>query len=171
MQRRLVLCALLACTLPAPPLAVAQTVVAGCEVRQMTDPPRRVFACAAGLVIEAEAGAMLSLAAGTATQPPRRATVQRGAIYVTARPAAGGFQIRTPHAIASVRGTTYAVDVVPGSTAVFVTGGLVSVTERTEPGGVTLGAGEGVDVVPGEPLTVRTWAAVRRDALLSRFRR
>lgn len=150
--------------------AAAQT-VAGCSVRAATDPPRQVFACAAGLVIEAEAGAMLSLSAGSDTQPPRRATVQRGAVYVTASPGAGGFQIRTPHAIASVRGTEYAVDVVPGATAVFVREGRVSVTETSEPGGVTLGPGQGVDVAPGQPLVVRIWPAARRDALLARFGR
>lgn len=150
--------------------AAAQT-VAGCEVARASDPPRQVFRCAAGLVIEAEAGAVLALSSGTATRPPRRATVERGAVFVTARPGSGGFQIRTPHAIASVRGTRYAVDAARRSTAVFVVDGRVSVTERNQPGGVTLGPGEGVDVTPGEPLVVRTWGAARRDALLARFGR
>jgi ferric-dicitrate binding protein FerR (iron transport regulator) len=163
--------ALAAAAALAPVAASAQTLVAGCSVTVASDPPRRVLTCAAGLVIEAEAAAVLSLSSGTATQPPRRATVRRGAVYVTAQPGAGGFQIRTPHAIASVRGTEYAVDVAAGTTAVFVREGRVSVTEAAAPGGVTLGPGEGVDVAPGQPLAVRTWGVARRDALLARFGR
>jgi hypothetical protein len=36
---------------------------------------------------------------------------------------------------------------------------------------VTLGAGEGVDVVPGRPLDVKTWGVERAAGLLARFGR
>ena len=77
----------------------------------------------------------------------------------------------TPHAIATVRGTQFAVDVDAGVTSVFVVEGSVEVSRRDGPATVLLGPGEGVDVRPGEPLVVREWPQPRVNALLARFGR
>jgi ferric-dicitrate binding protein FerR (iron transport regulator) len=86
---------------------------------------------------------------------------------------AGGpaFQIRTPHAIASVRGTLFAVDITAGRTAVFAAEGSVRVRQIGTIDSVTLRAGQGVDVAPGQPLVVRRWGTPRVEALLARFGR
>jgi hypothetical protein len=83
------------------------------------------------------------------------------------------FEIRTPQAIAAVRGTQWTVDVAGGKTAVFVVTGRVSVRRVSGgTGSVNLSAGEGVDVEPGTaPLVVRRWPAARASALLARFGR
>ena len=77
----------------------------------------------------------------------------------------------TPHAIASVRGTIYAVDVQGGRTSVFVARGRVAVRIASPPRPSMLGAGQGVDVVPGQPLDVKTWGAERAAGMLARFGR
>jgi ferric-dicitrate binding protein FerR (iron transport regulator) len=81
------------------------------------------------------------------------------------------FQILTPHAIASVRGTIFAVDVTPAQTSVLVANGRTQVTRRGQAEAVSLGQGEGVDVTPGSPLVVRRWPQQRAAALLGRFGR
>jgi len=87
--------------------------------------------------------------------------------------AAGGqdFQIRAPHAIASVRGTVFAVDVTEGETAVFVSEGRVWVQKIGTAESVVLSAGQGVDVAPAAPLVVRRWGDQRVSDLLARFGR
>jgi ferric-dicitrate binding protein FerR (iron transport regulator) len=70
-----------------------------------------------------------------------------------------------------VRGTIYAVDVQAGRTSVFVARGRVAVQHREPSPSVILGAGQGVDVVPGRPLDVKTWGAERAAGLLARFGR
>jgi ferric-dicitrate binding protein FerR (iron transport regulator) len=81
------------------------------------------------------------------------------------------FQILTPHAIASVRGTMFAVDVTAERTSVFVVRGRTRVESRSVSGAVVLGSGDGVDVTPGQLLVVRRWSAERVAALLARFGR
>ena len=103
--------------------------------------------------------------------PPRRRQPRRDseAAEVSARalliePAAGrrgSFQVLTPHAIASVRGTIYAVDVQGGRTSVFVAAAASRSAHRERLPVVVLGAGQGVDVVPGQPLDVKLWGAER----------
>lgn len=136
----------------------------------LRDPPRTMIRCPGGLLIEAEAAARLQILAPASDGPPHAVRLDTKAVLIdleTSRP----FQIRTPHAIASVRGTLYAVDVSPGATAVFVVQGQVQVGRRTGPGTVLLRPGEGVDVNPGAPLTVRRWPRERVSRLLSRFGR
>jgi hypothetical protein len=150
--------------------AVSAQQATSCTSAPLSDPPRTVVRCPGGLVIETEAFAQLQILSPAPGGSPNAARVEEKAVLIelqTARP----FQIMTPHAIASVRGTTYAVDVLPGSTAVFVTEGEVTVAQRMGADTVRLGPGEGVDVVPGEALTVRRWPQERVSALLSRFGR
>lgn len=79
------------------------------------------------------------------------------------------FKVLTPQAIAAVRGTKWAVDAADAKTSVFVADGRVGVTRRAGGRGVVLGPGEGVDVEPTGPLTVKTWGQPRVDALMARL--
>ena len=144
-------------------------VLGGCDAATLGDPPRSAFQCGGGLVIEAEAAQALRLVSGDAS--PERVSVESGAVFVEIAPRAGSFQILTPHAIASVRGTVFAVDVEEGRTSVLVLEGEVGVSRPDGSETVSLGAGEGVDVAPAEPLVVRTWGQGRVSALLARFGR
>lgn len=144
-----------------------------CQSQKLTDPPRETLVCSDGTRITAEAETVYSLTDRNRDGLPDGAVLQgRGLLIEYAPKRRGGFQILTPHAVTSVRGTTWAVDVTEAGTAVFVEAGRVAVSKATGGSGVTLGAGEGVDVAPGpEPLAVKTWGAARRQNLLARFGR
>jgi len=162
--------ALLAAAVLWPFALDAQT--SGCTLTTLSDPSREVLHCADGLTISAERGAAYRLIDRNRDGRPEAVELTDKAILVDKPPGRGrgGFQILTPHAIASVRGTQWAVDVGATRTSVFVERGLVGV--RT-PGlrAVTLGAGEGVDVDDGATsLAVKTWAPARATALLARLR-
>ena len=150
--------------------AAAQT--RGCTITTYTDPPRETLTCPDGLTISAETGASYSLQ--DRDRDGRLDGVQLTAkgVLVDVRPGRrGGFQVQTPHAIASVRGTVWAVEATPERSSVFVQTGTVSVRR---PGGpaVTLGAGDGVDVPAGSgPLQVNRWGAERAAGFLARFGR
>jgi ferric-dicitrate binding protein FerR (iron transport regulator) len=137
-------------------------------------PPREVLRCADGLTVEAEAGSATRLRDRNGDRRIDAIDLTGKALLIEA-PARPGqrFQILTPHAIASVRGTTYAVDVSAERTSVFVVRGAVAVAAVRRPGRpVILRAGEGVDVEgPSAPLEVKRWGAPRVAALLARFGR
>lgn len=141
-----------------------------CVSVELRNPARVAVRCPGGLVIEAEAAARLQIRARVPGGPPTSAEVSGQAVLIDLRQTRP-FEIRTPHAIASVRGTVYAVEVTTGSTAVFVVEGRVRVAARTGRGVAMLGPGEGVDVTPGAELTVRRWPEQRVRRLLSRFGR
>lgn len=138
-----------------------------CDVVQAKNPDRQVFECAGGLIIEAEAAAQIGFGEAANT-----IALERGATLIEVTPGTARTQIRTPHAIAAVRGTLYVVDVTDDSTAIFVVRGAVEVHHlRGDANHVVLGPGEGVDVAPGTRLTVKTWGASRVTALMARFGR
>jgi ferric-dicitrate binding protein FerR (iron transport regulator) len=99
--------------------------------------------------------------------------LRRGAAFVEVDPAAGRrFEIRAPRAIASVRGTAWAVDVTAAVTSVLVEEGRVAVTPRGRGTGVVLAPGEGTDVrSANQNLTAIRWGAARARALLARLGR
>jgi len=156
-----------------PDVAGAQT--PGCTLtRAAAGPDRRILNCGTGLRIEAEAGASYRLLDANGDGLTDGASSSSGALLIDYQGGTrrGGFQIRTPHAIAAVRGTTWAVDVSAGRTSVFVVQGRVGVARIGSAGGVVLGRGEGVDIAAGAgPLEVRRWPAPRAAALLARFGR
>lgn len=149
--------------------ASAQQPIAGCTLTDLPDPPRRVLQCQRGLRITAEAGTAFGLRASRGQV--RGVTVNgRGVLVDTGGPRSEPFQVLTPHAVASVRGTRFAVDVTEAMTSVFVQRGAVGVRRRTGGRGVLLGAGDGVDVTAGRgPLEVKRWSAERASRLLARF--
>jgi hypothetical protein len=162
-----------------PPIALLLAMIpatasaqAGCTVTSLTDPPREVLRCGGGLTIEAETATRYRLLRERQGGAPSGAEVTGRAILIELEPGLrSGFQVRTPHAIASVRGTIYAVDVDAGQTSVFVARGRVAVDHRERASPVILAAGQGVDVVPGRALEVKTWGAQRARRLLARFGR
>jgi hypothetical protein len=151
------------CALPL--LAQAQS-AAGCRVETLSDPPRQVLRCGGGLTIEAEKDTKYRVIDDSHIEVTSRA------VLIDVPPGRrGGFQVLTPHAIASVRGTLYVVDVKQGQTDVFVSRGEVGVRDRSAAATATLGPGEGSDVIPGKPLDVHLWAAERVQKLMARFGR
>ncbi|MBV8848070.1 MAG: FecR domain-containing protein [Methylobacteriaceae bacterium] len=142
--------------------------IAGCKLTSLADPPREVLRCGSGLSIEAEQGAQYRLVSQNKLEVTNRA------VLVDVTPGRrGGFQVLTPHAIASVRGTLYAVDVKGEKTEtdVFVSRGKVGVENRSTRERATLGPGEGSDVIPGKPIDAHVWAAERVQKLMARFGR
>lgn len=127
--------------------------------------------CGSGVTIIAEDGARFTLRSDRKGQIDEVELNGKAVlIEVPARPGGNKFQVITPQAIAAVRGTKWAVDVGEGKTSVFVVNGQVGVGRRTGSSRrVTLGPGEGVDVEPGAPLTVKRWAPARVSALLARL--
>ncbi len=168
---RLALCCFLASAASALP-AQAQSDAGGCQAQALSDPPRTLLTCPNGVKIVAEDGTTFSLQDRAPAAGPEAIRLDGQAVLVEVPPGAveGGFEVITPQAIAAVRGTKWAVDVVGGKTSVFVVDGRVAVRREAVDPAVTLGPGEGVDVEAGtEPLTVRRWGAARAAALLARF--
>lgn len=161
-------CLFLAFATSAAHAPVVAQVEDDCTSVAVDAPPRKVLQCRNGLTVEAESTARITLR--VSATGPRELVIASGAVLVERTPGPA-FQILTPHAIASVRGTTFIVDVTEEDTDVFVSEGSVGVAKRRLPGEVFLDAGEGVDVRRDEPLVVKTWGAPRVDALLARFGR
>ena len=142
-----------------------------CTIATLTDPARDVVRCP-GVSFEAESKARHKLIDGNRDGTPESAHVTDGAVLVDIEGAPrGGFQVLTPHATAAVRGTTYAVDVQQTQTSVFVVDGRVAVGDAQTRDRVVLGPGQGVDVIPGQRLEVKTWSQQRARRLLARFGR
>ncbi|ACA15280.1 conserved hypothetical protein [Methylobacterium sp. 4-46] len=143
----------------------------GCTITPYTDPPREELSCPDGFTLSAERGSLYRLLDRNRDGRPEAAELSGRGLLVDAPARRGAFQIRTPHAIASVRGTVWAVDVTPARTSVFVRRGAVSVSRPSGPA-VTLRDGDGVDVEAGtEPLAVKRWSPERAAGLLARFGR
>ena len=160
---------LAAAALAAP--ASAQ-VNAGCKPDPAASGPAITLDCGHGLRITVERSARYAVVDGDSDGRPEALRLDRGGALVKVDPGAGrGFQILTPRAVASVRGTEWAVDADPAATSVFVLSGRVAVSPRGGGSGVVLQAGEGVDVRgPGAQQVIR-WGAARVAALLARFGR
>lgn len=154
--------------------AAAQT---RCTETTRFDPPLRILHCADGLTLEVERAGSLRPVDPDNDGHLKGAEIGGNAVFVTIpasrRVRRDGFQILTPHAVASVRGTVYAVDVTRARTSVFVAQGRVDVARRDAPQiAVTLGPGEGVDVDDRrDALEVRRWPQERVRSLLERFGR
>jgi hypothetical protein len=159
----------LACALGSIQGAIAQPAIQGCSAENSAG-NTQTLRCGAGIIIIAEEGARFTL------QGERKGRVEGvelngKALLIEVPPKSGGsgFQVITPQAIAAVRGTKWAVDVGGEKTSVFVVNGRVGVGRRTGSHVVVLGSGEGVDVAPGAPLTIKRWPPARVSALLARL--
>jgi hypothetical protein len=155
------------------PTVSAQAQSGACTVVQLTDPPGELLTCRDGLMVRTERNSLYRLIDGNRDGRPDGAELTGRGLLIELPPGRGRgrFQIQTPHAIASVRGTIWAVDVTATRTSVFVQRGVVAVTRPGTREAVTLQAGDGVDVEAAGPLVVRRWAPQRAAALLARFGR
>lgn len=134
--------------------------------------PAITLDCGFGLKITVERTARYAVVDGDKDGRADGLNLSRGAALVSLAPGGGrGFQILTPRAVASVRGTEWAVDAGAEATSVLVLSGAVAVTPRGGGTGVVLRAGEGADVRgPGDVTAIR-WGRARVAALLARFGR
>lgn len=104
--------------------------------------------------------------------PPQGVELKSGGLMIDFKPDARqrNFQILTPHAIAAVRGTTWAVEVTRVQSSTLAVSGSVEVTRPDGSHAVILRAGQGADVAAGKgPISVERWSARRVQTLLSRF--
>ena len=142
----------------------------GCRESRREAPSRLVYECPGGLILEAEAAAALRIRSAPGAVPAA-VEIERRGILVRSPAPGRPLQILTPHAVASVRGTLFVVDVEPGTTAVFAAEGAVAVRRPDGSEEVLLSAGDGVDVAPGDPIVVQRWSDERVAGLLARFGR
>ena len=153
-------------------IAAAQTSGTGCSTVSQT-PAAQTLHCEGGITIVAENGARYSLKDRNHDGRIDQAELQSKAVLLDVPKQRGDktFEVRTPQAIAAVRGTRWAVDVADAKTSVFVADGRVGVSRRARGRAVVLGPGEGVDVEATGPLTVKQWGQPRVDALMARLGR
>ena len=142
-----------------------------CTTSGLSNPDRQLIVCGTALSLEREVGTDIKIFERQGSAPPEVIMLENGAIYIEVLPGSQPTQIRTPHAIAAVRGTIYVVDAGATSTSVFVVKGAVAVTKPNNASTVTLGPGEGVDVDSTTSLKVNRWEAGRVSKLLARFGR
>ena len=146
----------------------------GCNLVDYTDPARSVLTCDDGFTLTAEKGTAYTLIDKDRDGRPDAVDLKSKALLIDYPPRKrGGFQGRTPPAIASGRGTTWIVEAEPATSAVFVQTGRVHVGRAGEATRtITLGAGDGVDVGPADSALVsKPWPPERRLHLLARFGR
>jgi hypothetical protein len=145
-----------------------------CDITTYTDPPREELNCPGGLKVVSEKSSAYQLVDRNRNGIPEAIDLRARALLVDlpGRRARRDFQVLTPHAIAAVRGTVWAVDVTATRTSVFVREGTVAVARPGDRSGVILGPGEGTDVDAGStPLVVRRWPTDRVAHLFARFGR
>jgi FecR protein len=140
---------------------------AGCTlVADEHSPTEKILRCGVNLTIRNAPGTNYQVTS------PNEVKLNSGALLIEFAPGDGKkrFQILTPHAIASVRGTKWAVEVTPERTSTLVISGVVEVKRPKRRSGALLKAGEGSDVSAGSGgIVVKRWAQQRVDALLARF--
>jgi len=129
--------------------------------------PEKILRCGDELSVRIARGTRYKLITREGQPLPSGAELDSGALMIEGEKP---FQILTPHAIAAVRGTKWAVEVKAKQSSTLVISGAVEVKRRDGKQTVTLKDGEGVDVARGGgPLEVKRWKKKRVRALLARF--
>jgi len=145
----------------------------GCVlVSDNRNPSEKILRCGSGLSIRNAPGTRYRLPDQAGQRQPTEVQLDSGALMLEFTPSKNRrtFQILTPHAIAAVRGTRWAVEVTSDRTSTLVISGKVEVARRSGRRRALLHAGEGADVTAGAgPIVVKRWAKERVDALLARF--
>jgi ferric-dicitrate binding protein FerR (iron transport regulator) len=147
---------------------------AGCTlVADDRNPREKMLRCGDDLTIRAAANSKYQVIGESGQAPPMEVRLESGALLVDFKPSerARSFQILTPHAIAAVRGTRYAVEVTPARSSTLVLEGEVEVSQvRDRERSARVRGTQGTDVTakPG-PVVVKRWDKKRVDALLARF--
>lgn len=163
-------CVVWACLFVSIEIATAQPANMGCSTENSAN-ASQITRCEGGVTIVAENGARFTLQDRDGNGRVDSVELSSKALLLEVPKKQGGnrFQVITPQAIAAVRGTKWAVDAAESKTSVFVVNGRVAVGRRAGSHSVTLGAGEGVDVGPTGPLTVKRWPSARVSALMARL--
>jgi FecR protein len=149
------------------------------------NPNDKVLRCGSELTITPAPGTIYRPAAAAEDGLPASVQLDSGALLIEFHSKQRReFQILTPQAIASVRGTKWAMEVKPGLTSTLVLLGQVTVARKDAAEEVVVGPGQGVDVSNAEagktvrsmsggakpaPIGVKKWAPDRVKALLARF--
>jgi hypothetical protein len=149
------------------------------------NPNDQVLRCGSELTITPAPGTIYRPAAAGEDGLPASVQLDSGALLIEFHSKRRReFQILTPQAIASVRGTKWAMEVKPGQTSTLVLLGQVTVARKDAAEEVVVGPGQGVDVSNGDagktvrsmngsakpaPIGVKKWAPDRVKALLARF--
>jgi hypothetical protein len=162
------------------PAALAQN--GGCVLSpDPRNPDEKIMRCGTTLTIWPAADTVYHPVGGGPGRPPTAVKLDSGALLVDFHPtkARRNFQILTPQAIASVRGTKWAIEVAHEQTSTLVLRGAVEVARANAGKGVVLESGQGVDVAsegstrgvdePPTPLEVKHWAPERVKAMLALF--
>jgi FecR protein len=174
---------LLLCLLANVAPAVAQT--SACTlVPDKRNPNDKILRCGTELTVTPAPGTVYRPGPAGADGLPTSVQLDSGALLIEFNPRRRQeFQILTPQAIASVRGTKWAMDVTSAQTSTLVLSGEVAVARKNEAENVLVGPGQGVDIEipPGgfasrslspyrpDPIIVKPWGAARVKALLDRF--
>ena len=135
-------------------------------------PTEKILQCGDALTVRATQDARYQPLYKRGDPLPVGIRLDSGALLIEYHPASPQerFQILTPLAIAAVRGTKWAMEVVPGRTSTLVLAGSVAVTNRRLNQYVVLTWGYGVDITPADTSMVqKLWKEARVRALLSRF--
>jgi len=149
------------------------------------NPSDKILRCGSDLVITPAPGTVYRAAPPAEDGLPASVRLESGALLIEFQSKRRQeFQILTPQAIASVRGTKWAMEVKPGQTSTLVLLGQVAVARKdTTTDSVLVGPGQGVDVANGDtsktvrslgsakpaPIGVKKWAPERVNELLARF--
>jgi hypothetical protein len=148
------------------------------------NPNDKILRCGTELTITPAPGTVYRPGPAAADGLPASVQLDSGALLIEFNPKRRReFQILTPQAIASVRGTKWAMDVTSMQTSTLVLNGEVAVARKNETENVLVGPGQGVDIEipPGgntprslspyrpDPITVKQWGSARVKELLDRF--
>jgi len=147
------------------------------------NPSDKILRCGSDLVITPAPGTVYRAAPPAEDGLPASVQLESGALLIEFHSKRRQeFQILTPQAIASVRGTKWAMEVKPGQTSTLVLLGQVAVARKDASDSVLVGPGQGVDVegdsgktvrslgsAKPPPIGVKKWAPERVNELLARF--
>jgi hypothetical protein len=138
----------------------------GCSlVADDHNPSEKILRCGSDLTIRSARGTHYKLITKEGQPLPTGAELDSGALLIEGT---HDFQILTPHAIAAVRGTKWAVQVTSKRTSTLVLSGVVEVSRGKQT--ASLRAGQGADISPGSgPIEVKRWKKKRVNALLAGF--
>jgi FecR protein len=150
------------------------------------NPKDQILRCGSELTITPAPGTVYRPAAAGEDGLPPSVQLDSGALLIEFHSQRRHeFQILTPQAIASVRGTKWAMEVKPGQTSALVLLGEVTVARKDAAETVVVGPGQGVDLpgtegggtttrslntgVKPPPIGVQRWTPERVKSLLARF--
>jgi hypothetical protein len=111
------------------------------------NPNDKILRCGTELTITPAPGTVYRPGPAGADGLPTSVQLDKGALLIEFNPKRRHeFQILTPQAIASVRGTKWAMDVTPMQTSTLVLAGEVTVVRKNETENVVVRPGQGVDI-------------------------